>query len=136
MGRCLSILAMALVSIGLVITAGMPRITPFGSGPGGLCRFDFVLMVGVPLGAFAAGRHWYRHELFLLYGAAGILLFVPPYLSDNNLRHLYTEPYGDVGIDAMLHDTAAWTIATVAMAVVCMFLARWARRRFPVRRAS
>lgn len=133
MARCLLILTGGPAIVGL-LSAAVPRITPSGSGLGGLTGFDLMLMILVPIAAFAAGRHWYRRELFLLYGGAGMLLFVPAYISDNNLRRTYTENgYGHGAVDAILHDTAAWTIAAVAMAVLCLLLARWARRRFPAR---
>jgi hypothetical protein len=136
MGRCLIILSATLALVALLTIAGLPRIAPSsGPGPGALVTADYVIMCGVPIGAFAAGRHWYRYELFLLYGGFGLALFVPAFLADrNNHNKIYTTNTADhAAIDAILHDTAAWTIAMVAMAVACMFIGRWARRRFPVR---
>lgn len=135
MARCLTILVGVLFVF--VAFAGLfsARITPSpGPGPGGLQMIDYVGIGCLPIGAFAAGRHWYRHELFLLYGGAGMLLFIPAFLSDGNYYYAYyVDPYADT-LDAMLHDAAAWTIAVVAMGVTCMFAGRWGHRRFRVRR--
>jgi len=135
MGRCLAILVATLFACAMITALFGNGITPAsGPGPGGLTVGDYVGMGLVLLGAFAAGRYWYRHELFLLYGGAGMLMFVPSFLSDGNDRRRYTETYpGHDPLDAILHDTAGWTIATVAMAVACMFAARWARSRFSAR---
>jgi hypothetical protein len=93
-----------------------------------------VLMCGLPIAAFCAGRHWYRYELFLWYGALGLLTFVPAYLSDGNVRLSYTRaPFGEQELEAILHDAAGWTIAVVTSAIACMLIARWANRRSPLR---
>ena len=127
MGRCLAILVATIVVVGL-LSAMLPRITS-GGFVGGLTRSDFVLMCGLPLGAFCAGRHWYRYELFLWYGALGLLTFVPAYLSDGNVRLSYTRvPFGEQELEAILHDAAGWTIAVVAAAIICMLVGRWANR--------
>lgn len=127
MGRCLAILVATVVVVGL-LSAMLPRITS-GGVVGGLTRTDLVLMGGLPLGAFCAGRHWYRYELFLWYGALGLLTFVPAYLSDGNVRLSYSRvPFGEQELEAILHDAAAWTIALLTSAIICLLLGRWANR--------
>jgi len=136
MGRALAILTATFLVVAL-LTSLLPRIAPPGGpGPGALVTADYVFMSLLPLGAFFAGRHWYRYELYLLYGAAGLALFIPAFLADrNNHNRQYFETYpGHDAIDAVVHDSAAWTIALVAAAAACMFIARWAHAHFPNRR--
>ena len=78
--------ALAWLFIVLVIvflgTSIVPRITP----PGGLVAFDFLLMFALPAGAYRAGKEWYCGPIFLMYGAIGMFLFIPGYLSDGRLK--------------------------------------------------
>jgi hypothetical protein len=52
--RSVCVLVVSLLVVGF-LTLTAPRVTP----PGGLGGFDFLLMCGLPIGAFVAGKRWY-----------------------------------------------------------------------------
>jgi hypothetical protein len=101
------------------LTLSIPRITP----PGGLVGFDFLLMCGLPVGAYIAGKRWHNGPVFLLYGALGMLTFVPGYLADGRLGLKFA--YGN---STVIGDVVAWTVGVLFVSIVCNLLGKAANQ--------
>lgn len=116
MTRSLKTLLVFLLIVGF-LTLSAQRITP----PGGLNHFDYIVMWGLPIGAYLAGRHWYNGSVFLIYGALGMLMFVPGYLADGRLglKFIY-------GQSTVAGDVVAWTAGVLLMSIVCRLLGKLA----------
>lgn len=86
----------------------------------GLADTDYLLMCGLPLGAYFAGKHWYHSVVFMYYGAIGMLIFIAAYFIYGELVRTFASDDG-----AALRDFLSWEVLVVAVVIACYFAGRF-----------